>query len=139
MEPALLQVMAASAFLVLLTVAGAFAFASRPGWSLIDGLYMTFITVSTIGFQEVHPLTPLGRILTIAIGADRMACVILKPNVDRFLEQALHVGGLDLHDRGGQNRVRRLNSTAHPRPAIVARHNCDYLGVEDQIGLRTRL
>ena len=30
------------------------------------------------------------------IGADRMARVILKPNVDRFLEHALHVGGLDL-------------------------------------------
>jgi voltage-gated potassium channel len=68
-EPALLQVMAASIFLVLLTIAGTFAFASRPGWSLIDGLYMTFITISTIGFQEVHPLTPFGRILTIIIGA----------------------------------------------------------------------
>jgi voltage-gated potassium channel len=30
------------------------------------------------------------------IGADRMARVILKPNVDRFLERALHIGGLDL-------------------------------------------
>jgi voltage-gated potassium channel len=30
------------------------------------------------------------------IGADRMARVILKPNTDRFLEKALHVGGLDL-------------------------------------------
>jgi voltage-gated potassium channel len=30
------------------------------------------------------------------IGADRMARVVLRPNVDRFLEQALHVQGLDL-------------------------------------------
>jgi len=35
------------------------------GWPWMDGLFMTFITLSTIGFGEVHPLSPLGRIFTI--------------------------------------------------------------------------
>jgi voltage-gated potassium channel len=68
MEPTLFQVVAAVVFLVLLIISSSFAFASRPGWTIVDGLYMTFITITTIGFQEVHPLGETGRILTIIVG-----------------------------------------------------------------------
>ena len=37
------------------------------GWSFIDALYMTVITVTTVGFQEVHPLDTGGRIFTICL------------------------------------------------------------------------
>ncbi len=36
-------------------------------WSLLDSLFMTLITLATVGFQEVHPLTEAGRIWTIII------------------------------------------------------------------------
>ena len=32
-----------------------------------DAFYMTMITISTVGFQEVKPLTIIGRIITITI------------------------------------------------------------------------
>ncbi len=35
------------------------------GWSVLDSLYMTIITVTTIGFKEVAPLSRSGRIFTI--------------------------------------------------------------------------
>jgi voltage-gated potassium channel len=37
------------------------------GMSLFDSLYMTVITISTVGFGEVRPLSTYGRMLTIAL------------------------------------------------------------------------
>jgi len=36
-------------------------------WSLIDSIYMTVITVSTVGFKEVFDLSPAGRLFTVAL------------------------------------------------------------------------
>jgi voltage-gated potassium channel len=38
-----------------------------PGATWVDALFMTFITITTIGFGEVRPLSDLGRLLTMAI------------------------------------------------------------------------
>lgn len=45
-------------------VYGAAGFVLVERWSLGDALYMTIITISTVGFQEVHPLDGPGRIFT---------------------------------------------------------------------------
>jgi voltage-gated potassium channel len=34
---------------------------------LLDAFYMTVITVTTIGFGEIHPLSPTGRIFTVSV------------------------------------------------------------------------
>lgn len=34
------------------------------GYDFLDAFYMTIITVATVGFQEVHPLSPAGRLFT---------------------------------------------------------------------------
>ncbi len=39
------------------------------GWSVLDSFYMTFITLTTIGFAEVRPLSESGKLFTIAISA----------------------------------------------------------------------
>jgi voltage-gated potassium channel len=36
------------------------------GWPLFDALYMAVITLTTIGFGEIHPLTTAGRVFTMA-------------------------------------------------------------------------
>jgi len=36
-------------------------------WSLLDCLYMTVITLTTVGFGEIHPLTSHGRVFTIVL------------------------------------------------------------------------
>lgn len=37
---------------------------SGTRWSLTDGLYMVVLTITTIGFEEVHPLSQSGRLFT---------------------------------------------------------------------------
>ena len=39
------------------------------GWNLLDALYMTVITVGTIGYEEAHDLSnnPVGRLWTIVL------------------------------------------------------------------------
>lgn len=37
------------------------------GWPILDGLYMTLTTLTTVGFREVHPLTTGGRIFTMTV------------------------------------------------------------------------
>lgn len=44
----------------------------RPRGSWLDALFMTFITVTTIGFEEVHPLGDAGRVLAMAVAAGGM-------------------------------------------------------------------
>jgi len=38
-----------------------------PGWMPIDALYMTVITLTTVGFREVEPLTEAGRVWTMVL------------------------------------------------------------------------
>jgi len=38
-----------------------------PGWRLIDALYMTVITLTTVGFREVQPLDDAGRAWTMIL------------------------------------------------------------------------
>lgn len=35
------------------------------GWSLLDSVYMTIITLSSVGFKEVHDVSVYGRIFTL--------------------------------------------------------------------------
>lgn len=37
------------------------------GWGFLDSLYQTVITVSTVGFREVYPLSEAGKVFTIIL------------------------------------------------------------------------
>ncbi len=52
-------------FLVILS--GTVGYSIIEGWTLFDSLYMTVITLSTIGYQEVRPLSYTGRAFTIIL------------------------------------------------------------------------
>lgn len=57
----------AVAVLAALTALGTAGYVLVEGMPWWDALYMTVITLSTVGFGEVHPLHPAGRFFTIAL------------------------------------------------------------------------
>jgi voltage-gated potassium channel len=52
---------------VLLILVGTLGYAFIEGWSLFDALYMTVITLTTVGYEEVHELSPAGRAFTMVL------------------------------------------------------------------------
>jgi voltage-gated potassium channel len=53
--------------LVGVTVVGTVGYTVIEGWSFFDALYMTIITVASVGFGEVHPLSTAGRAFTMVL------------------------------------------------------------------------
>jgi len=50
-----------------LVIAGILGYMFIEGWSILDALYMVVITLATVGFKEVHPLSPAGEVFTILL------------------------------------------------------------------------
>jgi voltage-gated potassium channel len=61
----------------VLTAAGTVGFHFIEGWSWFDSFYMVIITLSTIGYQEVHQLSHAGREFNIALITSGVALVFL--------------------------------------------------------------
>lgn len=53
--------------LVAVVVLGTVGYVTLEGWSTLDAFWMVMITLTTIGFGEVHPLSPTGRVFTLGI------------------------------------------------------------------------
>jgi len=51
----------------LLVLAGTIGYMLVEGWSLFDSLYMSVITLTTVGYLELHPLSAEGRAFTMAL------------------------------------------------------------------------
>ena len=52
---------------ILILAAGTFGYMLIEGWPFIDAIYMTVITISTVGFKEVNQVSETGRIFTIIL------------------------------------------------------------------------
>jgi voltage-gated potassium channel len=92
-------------FVIILFLTGSLGYSFLEGWSFFDSLYMTIITLSTTGFQELRPLSPAGRIFTmvlIVFGISVLFYVLGNLNV------AIFEGNL-FKDRKMQKQINQLN------------------------------
>ena len=57
---------AIAAFLIITLLAGGvLGYVLIEGWTVGEALYMTVITLTTVGFSEVHPMSDMGRTFTV--------------------------------------------------------------------------
>jgi voltage-gated potassium channel len=57
----------ASLFIAAVVISGVFGYRFLEDYTWLEALYMTVITLSTVGYREVRPLSPTGQIFTILL------------------------------------------------------------------------
>lgn len=73
------------AILMLVTL-GVIGYSMLEGWHWLDALYFTFITISTVGYNELYPMHPVGRMFTIVmILLSLFVIAMLSASVTSFL------------------------------------------------------
>lgn len=61
------QLFASLAMLHLILLVGTVGYVVIEDWSVLDAMYMTVITLATVGFKEVQPMGTAGQIFTIGL------------------------------------------------------------------------
>lgn len=64
------------ALLILILLTGAFGYHVIEGWPYFDSLYMTVITLATVGYGETHPLSTPGRVFTMFLILGGMGIIL---------------------------------------------------------------
>jgi len=62
-----LQLLRSLVLLAAVFAFGTFGFVTIEGWSVFDSFWMVIITLTTIGYSEIHPLTHDGKMFTIVL------------------------------------------------------------------------
>lgn len=75
-------------FLFSLLATGSFGYMYLEKWNFTDSLYMTAITISTVGFGEIHPLSSTGRLFTIVllVGGVGFYGIVLNTLIRNFVD-----------------------------------------------------
>jgi len=81
MKAALQRVLPLFGFILVLLAAGTAGFHVVEGWTLFDSFYMTLMTITTVGYGEVHPLSLHGRIVAVILMLAGVAAVFISISV----------------------------------------------------------
>jgi hypothetical protein len=90
----------AVALLALIIAGSTVGYVAIEGWSVWDAFYMTIITVTTVGYREVHVLSRAGEVLTVVVlvsgvgaalyGFTLLATVVVEGGLPKRLQRRRH-------------------------------------------------
>ncbi|MGB9690627.1 MAG: potassium channel family protein [Candidatus Sumerlaeaceae bacterium] len=62
---------------LIVILSGTIGYRLIEGYTWLDAFYMTCITVATVGFREVHELSPVGKLFTVGLIVAGLATVVI--------------------------------------------------------------
>jgi hypothetical protein len=86
--------------LALIICAGTLGFAAVEHFSLTDAFYFSVVTITTVGFGDLHPVTPAGKVLAV---------VLILMGVGIFTGMVASAADMILSRRETQQRLEKLN------------------------------
>jgi voltage-gated potassium channel len=90
-------------YLVLMIVVvalGTIGFMTVEGLSFVDALYFNLVTIATVGYGDIHPVSQLGKILSI---------LLIIAGVGTFLGVVANATEMMLQRRENRSRMKKLN------------------------------
>ena len=103
MQPAERRFLKILVLMAALVAFGTFGFHWVEGWSYFDGFYMTLMTLTTVGYGEVHPLSSAGRVLASALMMGGVLTVFISIGV--LVDVIIKI---ELADRFGRKRRQQM-------------------------------
>lgn len=97
------RVIVIAALLAAILCFGTVGFRLIERYPLFDAFYMTLITITTVGYQEIHPLSHAGRVFNSFLILFGVSAVFFA--VGAMTQTIIE---LELHDRYGKRRKRRM-------------------------------
>jgi len=86
--------------LLLVVGAGTAGFATIEGFALIDAFYFSVVTITTVGFGDLHPVTPAGKVLAV---------MLILMGVGTFTGMVASAADFALSRRELRQRLEKLN------------------------------
>ncbi|HVW84533.1 MAG TPA: NAD-binding protein [Bryobacteraceae bacterium] len=102
------RILAIGGLLLFTLIAGGSGFMLIEHYPPFDAFYMTLITISTVGYQELHPLSPAGRLFNSFL-------ILFGVSVMFFSVGVITQGiiELELQDKFGRRRSQRVIDRLH--------------------------
>jgi voltage-gated potassium channel len=127
------RLVAALILMVIVYLAGVLGFKFISGYNWLDAIYMTVITITTVGFKEVQPLDPMDKVFTSLLILSSIFIlgyavtviteyILSKNNLGNLIQKRVEKKIQKLHDhiivcgygRNGQQAVHKLKAFNKP-------------------------
>lgn len=74
MDPVVFRLRIFLAVMLAITLAGAVAVMQLENLSPLDALYFTVVTITTVGYGDIHPVSPAGKVLAMVLIMGGVGC-----------------------------------------------------------------
>ena len=74
-------------YVAIVIAIGAAIFHWLEGWSWLDSVYFVVVTLTTIGYGDFSPTTPLGKLITIFYGVNGVIFLLMLFDAVRSLRR----------------------------------------------------